>query len=235
MNEYGFVIDGKPVYPEYSDSVHYDPNMGEPVPGLPIYRGWDFGLTPGVGFLQVLPGGRINLFDELVAEYMFIDEFSDQVNEHCGQHYPGFEFIDVGDDAGEQNNPAVKKEQEEKTCFDILQAKGIAIEGVGQNQTLRKGSIKKALKALVKGKPRFMVGPKAKTCRKALMGGYMYERVKTKQGVYKDKPNKNMYSHVIEGVEYVMVRIMGEGLTTSSQSSKHLGPKNPKYNTSGII
>ena len=42
LGEYGFVVDGKPVYPEYSDQMHRV--SVDPVPGRPIMRSWDFGL-----------------------------------------------------------------------------------------------------------------------------------------------------------------------------------------------
>lgn len=42
-NEYGFAVDGKPIYPEFSESLHVS-KMADYIPGLRVYRGWDFGL-----------------------------------------------------------------------------------------------------------------------------------------------------------------------------------------------
>lgn len=53
---YGAVKDGKPVYPEFNDALHT--GEVEPVKGVIIKRGWDFGLTPACIFTQVLPDGR---------------------------------------------------------------------------------------------------------------------------------------------------------------------------------
>src|SRR3546814_1590393 len=42
--DYGFVQDGKPVFPEYRDHVHCRPMPLDP--RLPVHVGIDFGLTP---------------------------------------------------------------------------------------------------------------------------------------------------------------------------------------------
>ena len=54
--EYGFLVEGKLVYPEYNDNVHC--KAVEPVEGVPIIRSYDFGLTPACVFSQILPDGR---------------------------------------------------------------------------------------------------------------------------------------------------------------------------------
>jgi len=41
--EYGFIRSGRAVYPAYKDSIHCR-EFDFPVPGIEIYRGWDFGL-----------------------------------------------------------------------------------------------------------------------------------------------------------------------------------------------
>lgn len=95
--EYGFVRDGKPVYPEYKDSAH---SLDiEYQPGVTIYRGWDFGLTPASVLSQVLPDGRWNTFDELCATDEDICSFSELVQEHCAREYPGAKYEDIGDPA----------------------------------------------------------------------------------------------------------------------------------------
>ena len=59
---YGYVRDGKPVYPEYNDALHC--SEVEPVKGVTIARGWYFGLSPACVFTQVLPDGRWIVFEE---------------------------------------------------------------------------------------------------------------------------------------------------------------------------
>jgi hypothetical protein len=41
--EYGFILEGKPVYPEYRDFIHCTEDV-QAIPGVTLVRGWDFGL-----------------------------------------------------------------------------------------------------------------------------------------------------------------------------------------------
>jgi hypothetical protein len=98
----------------------------EPVKGVVIQRGWDFGLTPACVFTQIHPDGRWLVFDELTAD--------DSRHRHVRRYGRsalraevfGFEFEDYGDPAGSQRS-AMTADRDEKTCFDILRGKGIAI------------------------------------------------------------------------------------------------------------
>ncbi|MCI0527106.1 MAG: hypothetical protein L0Y56_06650, partial [Nitrospira sp.] len=109
--EYGFVLDGKLVYPEYRDELHCKDLKY--FPGGDIYVGWDFGLTPACVMAQV-KGGRINVIDELCAKDMGVDSFSDQFLSYAGRNYSSSRFIHVGDPSGGQ-----RAQTDEKTCFEI--------------------------------------------------------------------------------------------------------------------
>ncbi len=59
------------------------------------------------------------------------------------------------------------------------------------------------------GKPRLIILPKAKMIRKGLGGGFCYKRMLvTGDTRYHDEPDKNKYSHPVEGLEY---GLQGEG------------------------
>lgn len=205
--QYGFVIDGKPVYPEYNDAAHC--KESQPIKGVPMYRSWDFGLTPACIFSQVLPDGRWLIFDELVLEdTMGADRFSDEVISFSGQNYPDADFIDVGDPAGES-----RAQTDERTCFQILQAKGIDIEGGEQNITIRLESVRKPLRSMVGGEPQFILHPRCKVLRKGFMGAYKFRRMQTSAERYTSKPDKDRYSHPHDALQYAATRIFGSALT----------------------
>lgn len=208
--EYGFVVDGMAVYPEYSDGVHCQPCS--PIRGEPIYRGWDFGLTPACIFTQLKPTGQWVWFDELVSEDMGIDRFSDNLLEYSAEILPKATFVDVGDPAGEQ-----RAQTDEKTCFEILQAKGIEIEGGLQSPQIRFESMRKPLNSMVVGQPKFLIDQRCKTARKGLQGGYYMRRMHTTAERYASQPEKNFYSHVMNAGEYVATRLFGTALRTSSR------------------
>jgi len=210
--EYGFVVDGKPVYPEYKDSIHC--KEVEAVKGLPILRGWDFGLTPACILLQQLPNGRVIFIDELVSEDMGIERFGTVVLDHFGKEYGSFASSDVGDPAG-----TVKAQTDERSCFDILHGMGIKIKPAQQSPKIRIESVKKPLNMLIDGEPGLLVSPKCKTLRKGFQGGYQYRRMQTSGERYTDKPDKNQYSHIHDAAQYACSSLFSGSLQQKSSQT----------------
>lgn len=193
--EYGYVQDGKPVYSSYNDRIHcqeFDIH-----PSQEIRRGWDFGLTPACSFSQMQPNGQWRVFDELVSEDMGIERFADIVNQHCRQNYNTYQFLDYGDPAGNS-----KSQTDEKTCFQILKAKGIDIKSGIQSPTSRLEAVRKPLNTMVDGEPGFLLHPRCKVLRKGFMGRYQFRRLKVSNDRYTDKPDKNEYSHIHDALQY---------------------------------
>lgn len=206
--DWGFVSDGRQVFPEYVDSVHCAPC--KPVSYEPIYRGWDFGLTPACVFLQLTSTGQVIVFDELFSEtVMGIDQFADEVIEHTSQNYVDMEIYDIGDPAGEQ-----RAQTDARTAYQILHSKGVLIEAGMQSLTVRLESVRRPLTRLVVGKPGFQLDPKCKMLRKGFLGGYCFRRLQTSAEKFTAVPDKNKYSHCMDAMEYPMTRLFGGGLTT---------------------
>lgn len=219
--EYGFVIDGKPVFPDYNEEVHLakvDPENGLDLKSIedePILVGIDFGLTPAAIFCQSLPNGRFIVLDEVIAENMGIDRFSDQLKIHINQHYEKRVFEFVGDPAGNQ-----RAQTDEKTCFEILEAKGFNVEAGLQTLAIRLESVRYPLTRLVGGKPMFQIHPRCKVLRKALAGGYQFRRMQTSAEKFTDTPDKNKWSHPADALEYAMTRVFGSQLTDARPKPK---------------
>ena len=212
--DYGFIRDGKPIFNEYSDSLHC--RECEPVSGLPVYRGWDFGLTPACSFSQFLPNGQWVNFDEMVSESMGIDRFSDEVLQHCSREYSDFRFVDIGDPAGQQ-----RAQTDERTCYDIMMSKGIDVYPGIQTLQIRLESVKFALRNLVDGKPVYVVSPKCRTLRKGMQGQYKFRRLQTSEERYGDAPDKNAYSHINDAHQYVATILFGHLLTTPKHADEY--------------
>jgi hypothetical protein len=228
---YGYVKDGKPVYPNYNDALHCS-DKAEVRQGLVIKRGWDFGLTPACVFTQLRPDGRWVAFDELVADDVGISSFADEVLLQSGLKYPGFKFEDFGDPAGSQRS-AMTADKDEKTCFDILRGKGIEIEGGEQNLTIRLESVRKPMNTLLTGGPQFLLHPRCKKLRRGFQGRYQYKRLQIagSQERFKDEPDKNEYSHPHDGLQYVATRVFGNVVKSRDQSSW----KPIKYDNRGVV
>ncbi len=198
---YGFVKDGKPVFSEYYDNVHCSKEILEPVKDFPIYVGIDFGLTPAATFWQYIHGVWIGI-DELVTDDMGTTRFSELLNQKIATDFDGFDFKIYGDPAGDQ-----RAQTDEKTPFQILRANGIEAKPTYTNDfIIRRESMAVPMLRMVEGKPSFVISPKCKLLRKGLAGGYCYKRVQVSGAErYKDKPDKNRYSHVVDSAMYALV------------------------------
>lgn len=199
--EYGFVRDGKPVYPEYKDGVHC--REFDLLPAVPVHVGIDFGLTPAAVFAQKLPMGQWRWHTELVTEDMGAVRFAELVSQHIQTHYRGFPIGSItGDPAGD-----IRAQTDEVTPFQILRAKNVMAMPAATNDFIkRRESVAVALGRLIDGQPGLIVHPQCKTLRKGMAGGYNYKRLQvTGEERYRDVPDKNMYSHVCEAGQYLMV------------------------------
>lgn len=198
---YGFVRDGKPVYPEYRDSLHC--REFDIAPGLPIHVGIDFGLTPAAVFGQRLPMGGWRIHSELVTEDMGATRFAELLRAAMHERYPGAVFASItGDPAGEG-----RSQVDERTPFQILHAAGVEARPAPTNDfTKRRESVAVCLSRLIDGAAGFIVHPQCKVLRKAMAGGYQFKRLQvTGEERYRDVPDKNSYSHVAEAAQYLLV------------------------------
>lgn len=213
--KYGYVKDGKPVYPEYNDNLHC--REVEPIRGAPIRRGWDFGLTPACTFSQIQPSGLWAVFDEITADSLGIDRFSDAVLTHCRINYADFRFEDFGDPAG-----AGRAQTDEKTCFEIMRGKGIDVQPGEIATTARIEAVKKPLNSMNLGQPMFALHPRCKMLRKGFLGKYRYRRLQISAERYTDEPEKNDYSHPHDALQYDASKLFTARLKGVEQEMKPL-------------
>lgn len=203
--QYGFVADGKSVYPEWHDHIHVqDIKLVE---NVPIYVGIDFGLTPAAVFGQQV-GGHWNILGELVTEDMGAARFADLLGQRLRGEYQGHDLYVYGDPAGEQ-----RAQTDERTPFDILTAAGIeAVPAPTNDFTIRREAVAAQLSSLaMDGRPVLRLNPACRVLRKAMGGGYSYRRLQVVGDErYHDKPDKSRFSHVAEALQYLLVGA-GEG------------------------
>lgn len=208
LGQYGFVQDGRPVYPDYNDAIHT--NEVDPIPGIPILRGWDFGLSPACVWSQVLPDGRLIFFDELVAENCSLESFAEDVKMKSSRDYPGFKWNDIGDPAGKARSAL---DRETRTSYDILRVKDIIIKEGIQTLKIRIESVKAGLNRLRGGFPGIQVNPRCKMVRKGFMGRYRYKKKTMGADQYKEVPEKDQYSHPHDCVQYIAADVLGQSIT----------------------
>lgn len=223
-NQYGNPRDGKPVYPEYKDTLHCT-DAFDARPDLEILIGMDFGLTPAAPLGQRDPrDGQIQIFDELVSEDMGARTFADELNRHIKRNYPGRPARGHGDPAGDSRAPT-----DETTCFQIVQAAGLPVYPAPTNDpVIRREAVATNLKRLTMlGRPGLVIHPRCKVLRKAFNSGYCYRRVQISGSEkYADKPDKNKYSHISDALQYLCV---GEG-----EDARPVEPASPSGGDRGV-
>lgn len=197
-NEYGFVMDGKAVYPEYSDNRHC---IAKPfIPSLPLHMGIDFGLTPAAIFSQRSPMGQVRWLSELVATRLGAKQFAREIKMHLANHYPG---AIIGNITGDPAGNAASQADEEVTPFKMLASEGVMAKPAPTNDfEIRREAVATPMQQFIDGEPGLVIHPEMRMTRKGMAGGYHFRRIKVSDERYGDKPEKNMFSHVCEAGQY---------------------------------
>jgi len=197
LGQYASTGSGKPVYEEYNDDIHC--RDIQPLKGLPIIVGQDWGRTPAAALCQQKKNGQFRVIDEVVADSAGARTFArDYLKPHLAKNYADYQIIVIGDPSGID-----PRDTEEKTCFQIFADEGLAAVPATTNEPLaRIEALSDFMNRMVDGEPAFLVSPKAAVFRKGLNGGYCYKRVNVGGDRYMDKPDKNEFSHIVEGGQY---------------------------------
>ena len=201
--QYVYVSEGKPVWPEYSDSDMAVADL-EPWPGVQIQIGMDFGLTPAAVFGQRLPNGRWIILREVVAFDMGLERFGQQIINELAVSFPGFKDPIVwGDPAG-----LARDQVYERTAFDFLRTIGLHAQPTSTNDfKVRReaGAAPMGRRIADDGKPGLLVHKRCNRLRKSLNGGFHFKRVAMAGEAerFRDQPNKNLHSHVADAFGYL--------------------------------
>jgi hypothetical protein len=197
-NEYGTFVDGRPVYPEYSDDIHCAKKPFEPLTGLPIIVGLDYGRAPAAVFCQITPRGQLRILDELYGWDIGVGAFAEDIlKPHIAQNYRESSIIFVGDPAG------IAKESDERSAFDVLASHGVVAVPAHTNSLMgRLEAVRHYLGRMVDGQPALLVSPKAERVRKGFLGKYHYKRVQVGFERFKETPEKDEYSHTADAAQY---------------------------------
>ena len=117
LGNYGTIMEGKPVYPQYNDRFHcLDRDIGA-LTGTAICLGWDFGLTPACIIGQLTDVGQARICHELVVDDMNVHDFArDVVKPFLQRHFNGWTIgFSMADPAGN-----IRGEGEGKSAIGIL-------------------------------------------------------------------------------------------------------------------
>lgn len=208
--EYGTILTGVPVYPQWNDEANLMERELEPMWGLPIFVGTDGGFTPSAVAGQVLPNGQIAVYDELVAENISCGEFAERFLKpwliNSFRLAEGQRLMCFHDPSG----LGAGKTSDGVTEIVAMQQKGIPVMPcpVMENAVgLRLECVREAMRRRVDGgKGGLVVSRKCKTLLAGLRGRYQYRRLNTSSAEkrYADSPDKGPLSHVQDALQYMV-------------------------------
>ena len=210
LGEYGSVGFGKRVYPEFNPDFHAVESLSA-IQGERLILGWDFGLTPACVVLQLSPRGQLLVLKEYIGDGVGIRSFTESiVVPSLAKDFPYCKVgISIADPAGNARNEIV----EEMSCIGELNSLGVPTIGARTNDIdPRLGSVRYFLNKMVDGKPGFVLDRRnCPTLFKGFVKDYVYARIAVGgEERYKDKPNKNMASHPMDGLGYACLEIASD-------------------------
>lgn len=226
-NEYGFTVDGRPVHPEYVDSVHCA-REAIPTADGPIYLGQDYGRTPATIVVQYdSVQDRYTAIGEFYDEGISAQSYAPELKRWLDREYPGKTIGGAwGDPAGDGDG----NEATNDTPVSVMRDNGIPVERAPSNQPLlRRGAVSGPLRRnCMDGRPALSISPTCNGLRKGLMGGFCYRRMRLAGEYYTDKPDKNEWSHRVEALEYVL---LGMGESAAPRATEFRQEEQQEYAT----
>lgn len=201
----GFSRRGKPVYPEYSDEIHYAGRPLEAIIGLPLVIGMDAGGSPAGSIKQRAPNGQWRILAELVSEQGTGPiRFGQDMARLLRELFPNHREIHAWADPSAAYGADTK--MGEKSWIEIVENEtGLRINPAPTNEQIpRLEAVRLPLTKLLEGgQPAVLVSSRCPVIREAFNSGYCYLLMQVPGPKrYAEKPDKGKFSHVMNGLEY---------------------------------
>lgn len=222
MGNFGSAASGKVVYTEFRTEDHVAEKELEPMRGLPMAIGFDYGLSPAACFAQITPRGQLVFLDELVCglSEKEIKSRTDKTRYHgdtgirnfannilkpyLSNRYGGMEIIYTGDPAGGQRSPT-----DESTVIEELARCGINVSQARTNIFIAR---KEAVEGFMMKRDGMKVSPRCSMLIEGFQKQYKYRMVKKPDGEgYTTEPEKNIWSHIHDAAQYVTLYLEDGG------------------------
>lgn len=211
MQEYELQWDsyaGNPVYPDFDRKIHGTQERIWPELGLPLLRGWDFGLTPACVVAQLV-GNQLRIIKEFVTMNEGIDTFSSKVVMQCNTLWPEWsdrkrDWRDFMDPAGAQ-----RKDTDMGACAKILsgaepKGRGLVVTPGPVAWVPRREAVEYFLVNQNKDGPYLKISlPDCPLLVRGFEGGYRYPEKAFEAEPEKIRPVKDEHSHPHDALQYV--------------------------------
>lgn len=202
---------GMPVYQDFQPKRHCASEKPEPWIGLPMLRGWDFGLTPACIIAQ-LQGQQLVVFREFTSFNMGAEQFCEKIMPQVHQLYPGMKFFDFADPAG-----VARAQSNETTCFEILAKFGITPIPGPVAWEKRRSSVEHFLVRKTREGEAFAIyEADCPTLVRGFKGGYRYPEKAKDIEPERLRPIKDIHSHPQDALQYIAAGVREGGLRSGS-------------------
>lgn len=190
---FGVLQAGDPAFPDFTEAEHV--RKIEPIKGLPMIRGWDFGKKhPCCVFAQIDELGRFRIYRALLGENKDIYEFSDMVLAMSRQFYNHWflrnEFEDYCDIAGKQEHDSGI------TSVQVLQQKRVFPTYRYSRVEKRVREMRRMMRERIQKFPKFSIDPCNQYGIEALMSACIDEKAELKKDGY--------FDHFLDAVGYII-------------------------------
>jgi hypothetical protein len=218
--EWGYSLNGKPVFPMFNKDIHVSKRPLIPNPRLPLVAGYDPGMQSAIILGQYDNSGRVLVYDELVLEDYATDRMiSEKLKPLLRRKYPNFEFLVVPDPASCQREKGVTG----ASVMSVLKKHFAVKEDTDNTIDSRLAPAQYYMMRLTSDGAALTIDPSCVRLIRALVGGYKY--TVTKGDVKRDIPDKNVHSHPADAFTY-MTRYFkrGEDHAGRRAGAKHVIP-----------
>lgn len=231
MQEYEIQWDsfmGMPVYPDFQEKLHGVRGRILPEAGLPLLRGWDFGLTPACVVAQ-LQGDSLKILWEMTAQNMGAKRFVPMALKQLKTIYPEWsdqrvDWLDFADPAGQQ-----RKDTDEGTCFAIMVENGLNPKPGAISWEHRKGSVEHFLLKSSKEGPGLQIDMEwCPTLVRGFKGGYRYPDKAAEIEPENIRPVKDMHSHPHDALQMITCKFVENPKRRPSIPSPSYSWSNPQ-------
>jgi hypothetical protein len=132
------------------------------------------------------------------------------------QRYPGYAFEIWGDPRGGD-----RRDNTEVTAFEIFHAEGMQVfpASTDNNPEIRRSTVERVLQR----RYGLLIAPSCLTLKGGMAGGYHYKAIKGVDGMFTERPVKNIYSHVVEAMENALMG-GGEAMSVTRPNVVQLRP-----------
>lgn len=212
--EWGYVGEGKWVYLNWVSQLHTAEKDIEPVRGLPLIIGIDFGTYPAALICQSFPDGRFNVVDEVVGKDIVLREFLIRyLKPYLNSKYLGLDIIVTGDPSG-----IGRSQSDGNTCFKEL--KDQKLGGIPASTNLltpRIAAVNSLLCMPIRNmgsaespdmRMPFQVSPRCTTLIRGFNGAYHRKRIHVVgKDMFRDEPEKTFESHIHDALQYAALLV----------------------------